>query len=668
MSMYGGAQNVPRYPQMNLAQKVQQQQHQSVNHNNYAFANGSQSLASPASVGSSQALSMSAGGNGSSNGGNNGSNAGSAAASAHWQEQLAAAQISRQSSSPHHHARTAAALARGTTSQAVTITDPNNPRRAPINGLHRRDDTIDAPDVTGKSTGESWTVIDLGGMGLKTLGSELFRYTFLTTLYINHNNLTHLSPDICKLRFLTCLDVSGNKLSSLPAEIGILTSLKELYLFDNNLVMLPPEMGTLHQLDKLGIEGNPIGESMKSLLQKNGTAALIAYLRDSCPVPLPPPERDWIVLDDDASSTDPADTFTVFCYNVLCEKYATSSLYGYTPSWALAWDYRKELISQEILSYGADIICLQEVDAEQYEEYFMEQLAPAEYEGIYHQKTRAKTMSDKDRRKVDGCAIFYKRNKFTLIESQNIEFNQIALQREDFRKTEDMFNRVMTKDEIAVFALLENKETATRLIVANTHIQWDVQYKDVKLVQVAIMMDELAKTAAAFARYPPKLTTGNQKPAPRYDDGNKIPHLICGDYNSVPTSGVYEYLSRGVITKDHEDFMKHIYGAYTSEGLSHKLPLKSAYSNLGELSFTNYTPGFQGPLDYIWYTTNSLTVTGVLGEVDKNYLSKVVGFPNAHFPSDHICILSEFRVKPPKETPTQVPQFNTAKKPQKRGA
>lgn len=47
------------------------------------------------------------------------------------------------------------------------------------------------------------------------------------------------------------------------------------------------------------------------------------------------------------------------CYNVLCDKYATRQLYGYCPSWALNWEYRKKSIMQEILGCSADIISLQ---------------------------------------------------------------------------------------------------------------------------------------------------------------------------------------------------------------------------------------------------------------------------------------------------------------------
>jgi CCR4-NOT transcription complex subunit 6 len=46
-------------------------------------------------------------------------------------------------------------------------------------------------------------------------------------------------------------------------------------------------------------------------------------------------------------------------YNILCDKYATRHVYGYCPSWALKWDYRRKQILDELRSYAADIIALQ---------------------------------------------------------------------------------------------------------------------------------------------------------------------------------------------------------------------------------------------------------------------------------------------------------------------
>ncbi|KAK4702765.1 CCR4-NOT transcription complex subunit 6, partial [Phenoliferia sp. Uapishka_3] len=638
------------------------------------------------------------------NGGSSASNggAGGGVVTAHWQQQLSFASISRQASSPHHHARAAHLAARGHPTSAITITDPNRPSKPLSYGpssifQHRKEpsgsggimrpestgpevvdrlDSMRSSSVTSNRTTtssikeltsspptlngdtaatttdgkDSWTTIDMGGMNLKNVSPELFRYTFLTTLYIPHNVLTSLPGSISRLVNLTLLDASSNKLSSLPPELGLLTHLRDLFLFDNHLTSLPAELGTLHLLDTLGIEGNPLPETMRSLLEKEGTTALISYLRDSCPVPLPPPEREWVPIEPDQLPTllarPPDANFTLMCYNILCEHMATPQMYGYTPSWALSWDYRKELILQEILNSNSDIICLQEVDAEQYEEYFLENLSAQGYEGVHYPRSRARTMSGDEKRHVDGCATFYKPATFAMVEQQVIEFNQIALRRPDFKKTEDVFNRVMTRDHVAVVTLLEHRDSGARLIVANAHIFWDHDFRDVKLVQVAMLMDELAKISNDFAKLPPRLNLAEGfDAAPSYSNGSKIPTIVCGDFNSVSDSGVLEFLGRGSVSKDHSDFMNHTYGNYTSEGIAHRLALKSAYSHLNELPFTNFTPGFQGVIDYIFYTTNSLGVSGLLGEVDREYLSSSVGFPSAHFPSDHLSIMAEMKFK-----------------------
>lgn len=616
----------------------------------------------------------------------------------HWQQQLLKCEMIRSSRSSHHRARASAMASRTVIKSAIPITNPNlvkpststntdttessskDPPGTPALSstpalsagesspgatnavVNHPSSTVapiaEAPRPTAKPPQNTWSSLDMGGINIKTIppSSGLFTFTFLINLYLNHNALTAIPAGIAKLRHLELLDLSGNNLSTVPAELGMLTQLKELYLFDNHIVTLPPELGSLHQLQTIGVEGNPMDTSLKAIVQKDGTAALISYLRDSCPVPSPPPERLWKSLispqEREALATDPAtETLSALCYNILCEKYATERLYGYTPSWALSWDYRKELILTEIMNYDTDFLCLQEVDIAQYEDYFVKHLQGQGYEGIYWPKSRYKTMSDADRRQVDGCATFYKADKYSLVERHLVEFSTVAMQRPDFKKTDDMFNRVLGKDHIAVICLLEAKETGTRVILANAHVHWDPAYRDVKLVQVALLVDEIEKIAANFARLPPRPDTPH---APVYSDGTKIPLIICGDFNSVPSSGVYEFLANGSVPPDHPDFMSHLYGRYTTDGLRHRLGLKSANAAAGESPLTNYTPSYQGEIDYIWYSTANLAVNAVLGEVDRGYLEKVVGFPNAHFPSDHICIISEFRVKPPRP-PTLLP-------------
>ncbi|EFN73660.1 CCR4-NOT transcription complex subunit 6 [Camponotus floridanus] len=150
--------------------------------------------------------------------------------------------------------------------------------------------------------------------------------------------------------------------------------------------------------------------------------------------------------------------FTVMCYNVLCDKYATRQMYGYCPSWALDWEYRKKGILDEIRHYAADIISLQEVETDQFYNFFLPELKHDGYDGIFSPKSRAKTMAENDRKYVDGCAIFYRTAKFSLIKEHLVEFNQLAMANAE--GSDNMLNRVMPKDNIGLAALLRTKEAA----------------------------------------------------------------------------------------------------------------------------------------------------------------------------------------------------------------
>lgn len=177
------------------------------------------------------------------------------------------------------------------------------------------------------------------------------------------------------------------------------------------------------------------------------------------------------------------------CYNVLCDKYATRQMYGYCPNWALSWDYRKKVIIEEIRNYNADIICLQEVETEMFHSFFLPELTQDGYDGIFSPKSRAKTMSENERRHVDGCAIFFRKRKFSLLKKHLVEFNQLAMSNAE--GCDDMLNRVMTKDDIGLAALLQTKEAAfddanpapepsqvnQPILVCTTHVHWDPEVR-----------------------------------------------------------------------------------------------------------------------------------------------------------------------------------------------
>ncbi|KAH7108021.1 glucose-repressible alcohol dehydrogenase transcriptional effector [Auriculariales sp. MPI-PUGE-AT-0066] len=621
----------------------------------------------------------------------------------HWHQQLLKAESCRAASQPHSRARQSALATRNQAKSAIPITavlkaaadragvtisehaqnvappsdaasdtaesDPpsasvphsNSIPGATANGQHPSATVapVNAQRFSDKSKagGNGWHSLDIGGTRIQHISLALFRYTWLTGLFLNHNQIGSIPPQIKYLKALTVLDMTGNQLTSVPPELGMLAALKELFLFDNMLVTLPYELGTLHLLEMLGMEGNPLEGTLKKILQTEGTPALIAYMRDHAKTPPPPPERQFRSLLSDAErrlqdNDTGSETFSIMCYNILCQWYATPSLYGYTPSRALEWSSRRELILTETTLINADFLCLQEVDADSYRSTFLpEYQKECGYDGVHYQKPRERAAVQDEKGRVDGCATFYKTAKWTLLERQLLDFQAMAIQRPDFVKSQDMFTRILSKDNIGVLTAFENIATGARIVIANVHLQWNEDYRDVKLVQLSLGLDAIDQMAKRIAALPPRPLPGGGT-GPTYTDGHRVPTVFCGDFNSTHESSIYELMSTGSLAPDHEDFMGYKYGLYTQDngGPRTKFQFKDAYATVPQLTMTNFAPTFAGILDYIWFSSHTIGLTAALEEVDPEYLSRCVGFPNWHFPSDHIPLAAQFRIKPQRET------------------
>ncbi|XP_026136493.1 CCR4-NOT transcription complex, subunit 6b isoform X2 [Carassius auratus] len=529
----------------------------------------------------------------------------------------------------------------------------------------RRMYTIMSSEEANSGKKSFWDGLEITG-NVRSLSSGLWSLTHLTALHLSENSLTSIPPEIAKLNNLVFLDLSSNKIRSLPAELGNMVSLRELLLNNNQLRVLPFELGKLFQLQTLGLKGNPLTQEVMSLYQEpDGTRRLLSYLLDNLNgaikrIPTePPPPRSWIVLQE-PERTRPTALLTVMCYNVLCDKYATRQLYGYCPSWALNWSYRKKSIMQEILSGNADIISLQEVETEQYYTYFLVELSKQGYDGFFSPKSRARTMSESDRKHVDGCAIFYKTEKFSMVQKHTVEFNQLAMANSE--GSEAMLNRVMTKDNIGVAVLLELKKELMELscksvhamekqllLVANAHMHWDPEYSDVKLVQTMMFLSEVKNIIDKASR--------SLKLSSVSGETNSIPLVLCADLNSLPDSGVVEFLSKGGVDCTHKDFKELRYSDSltnfncngkngTSNGrITHGFKLKSAYENV-LMPYTNYTFDFRGVIDYIFYSRPQLNVLGVLGPLDTSWLfeNNIIGCPHPHIPSDHLSLYAQLEL------------------------
>lgn len=522
---------------------------------------------------------------------------------------------------------------------------------------NRRTHTYMSAEEEASGKKSTWNELEITGT-IRNLSPNLFQMTHITALYIKNNCLHRLPPDICHLVHLRHLDLSYNKLRSLPAELGELVHLRELHLSHNYLRILPYELGKLFNLMILSLMGNPLNKDIMTIYSEpHGTHKLLTFMLDNLQITTPsPPSRPWIPLAR-PSTNRPICIFTVMCYNVLCDKLATRQLYSYCPSWALNWDYRKKGILEEIKHYGADIINLQEVEMDQFFNYFLPELKMDGYSGIYSPKSRAKHMTETERKYVDGCAIFYRTSKFTLIKEHLVEFNQLAMANAD--GLEHMLNRVMPKDNIGLAALLQTTADAWEnapsdapylqqpILMCNAHIHWDPEFCDVKLIQTMMLSNELKGILEESAE--------TLKAHHIHTDPSNIQLVLCGDFNSLPDSGVVEFLGTGRVSQDHKDFKAFSYKQCLEKVLScdkpneftHSFKLASAYND-EIMPFTNYTFDFKGIIDYIFYAKQTMTPLGLLGPLSQEWLqqNKIIGCPHPHLYSDHFPLLVELEMVP----------------------
>ncbi|KAL2643759.1 hypothetical protein R1flu_011346 [Riccia fluitans] len=205
------------------------------------------------------------------------------------------------------------------------------------------------------------------------------------------------------------------------------------------------------------------------------------------------------------------DKFVMVSYNILADKNASEhyrGLYHHIPWWLLEWERRKNKIVFELDLWSPDIMCLQEVD--QFEDLRIE-FEKRGYQGAYKQRTGGSQ---------DGCAMFWRSNRFVLLQEGSIQFEEHGLK-----------NNVA---QLCVFQSIggnENKEAdptdangslGNVVVVGNIHVLFNPKRGDIKLGQVRVLLETAHSLSQTW---------------------NNAPVVIGGDFNSTPTSSIYQYLS-----------------------------------------------------------------------------------------------------------------------------
>jgi len=288
------------------------------------------------------------------------------------------------------------------------------------------------------------------------------------------------------------------------------------------------------------------------------------------------------------------------------------------------------------------------VQADHYENFVYNAFSDAGYEGVYKAKTRA-SMGMVG--KVDGCALFWRRSKFHIIESYSIEMNELAQRHANHvgvntRTEEGMaFLNRLSKDNVAQLVVLElafptlptrsNREPINQICIANTHLYSNKDFPDVKLWQTWQLLQELENFI--------------------FSKATNLPLIICGDFNSTPDTAVYNLLLHQSVHPGHPDVNLPNDDANVLPdpmSITHSFQLGSSYATVvgEEPPFTNYTTNFKGTLDYIWYSANNLrplAVAEIPSEDDILHFGE--GMPSAQYSSDHIMMVADMQIllRPP---------------------
>mmetsp|Transcript_9689 Transcript_9689/g.21853 ORF Transcript_9689/g.21853 Transcript_9689/m.21853 type:complete len:1018 (-) Transcript_9689:104-3157(-) len=271
----------------------------------------------------------------------------------------------------------------------------------------------------------------------------------------------------------------------------------------------------------------------------------------------------------------------VVTYNILADLYAGREIenhlmYGHCDVQDLVRQRRMPMIIAEILSYNADIICLQEVDAAIHDALLRPVLEANGYQGFYSNKVSSQQ---------EGCSMFWSTAIFEMVNDDDMrtfplrsllapeqahrscrlskqtshyfdaKSNVKDLELERWESVNEIRHLFEIHDEvrkifresvgqIVQIVRLSPKKTQgcapmpKSIVVANTHLFYHPMADHIRVLQayaICHKLDEIRREG-------------------QYPD----PVLICGDFNSGPLSGAVRLLTNRSVLPNENDCWKHL--------------------------------------------------------------------------------------------------------------
>lgn len=190
---------------------------------------------------------------------------------------------------------------------------------------------------------------------------------------------------------------------------------------------------------------------------------------------------------------------SVLQYNTLAN--SLSDAFPLVDKKLLSWSHRKGLLLATILQNAPDVICLQEVDAKDYQDWFAPELGQYGYSSYFASKTT------KSRKDPDGCAMFYREAVLTLVKLETVRYVEHVPV--EFQKASVQVGLVVR------FALVA---TGAEVVVATTHLKAKYGFDELRLAQ----------TQALCQHLPPG-----------------VPTVVAGDFNADPWTDAIKYMTAG---------------------------------------------------------------------------------------------------------------------------
>ena len=272
---------------------------------------------------------------------------------------------------------------------------------------------------------------------------------------------------------------------------------------------------------------------------------------------------------------------------------------------------------------------MEEVD--HFHDFLHPQLEQKGFKGLFVEKKNSPCLEYSPNNGPDGCALFYRSSKLTLLKKK-----ELVLNREDGTKS----NQVAMMVQLQLSPDISDSECASKDGDANIPSEEKSSKKspieepvttstsaDQSTPAVCVTVTHLkAKREGSELR----LAQGRHLLTEIQSFAETHPVIVCGDFNAPPDEPIYElFIGSDSPPKLSSSYVVPHYG-------NKEPPLTSwKFRAAGESKYT---------IDYIWFNSDTLKVDSIWTVPTGEEIGKD-GLPCAKYPSDHVALCTCFRLE-----------------------